>query len=273
MEIPKLYHYTSRAGLLGMFNSKSIWFTDMLYMNDSEEFHYAVEVVKRIIQCNFDDNLTSALNNQTHLKSKHLYTFSLSERKDVLSQWRGYCLNGGYSISFNKEDLTKLTELDYLRFQKCIYKKEEIEALVLKDIVTISPEAYRKMTEDYKAKSQSAKVLSRMPYEIALRAYNVLPFIKHPSFEEEQEWRFVTDTTKDPETNLRFTNEVKFRVGKNLIIPYLNIPIGSQTQNEPFSVDEIIVSPTPLPELSLKVCEKIFPKAKVVLSEIPYRNW
>lgn len=273
MEITKLYHYTSQAGLLGMMDSKSLWFTDMLYMNDSEEYHYAAAVVKEIIEKNYDKYLMSGLTNQYYLRSKHLFTFSLSAKRDTLSQWRGYCPNGGYSIRFTENDLADLISRPYLKFKKCIYNKEDIEKLVLEQIVMTTEENYYKMMETDISRESSGKARSGMPYEIAKRAYNFLPFIKHPSFEEEEEWRFVTDTTQDSEHEMMFSQQLKAREGKNSLIPYIAIPIGSQEETKKFCLDEIIVSPTPLPELSRNVCQSLFPDAKVDSSAIPYRNW
>jgi len=47
MTIPKhLYHYTSQKGLLGILQSKKLWMTNILYLNDSSEFLYTVDLVK-----------------------------------------------------------------------------------------------------------------------------------------------------------------------------------------------------------------------------------
>lgn len=41
-----LYHYTSQRGLLGILESKKLWMTNILYLNDSSEFIYTWELVK-----------------------------------------------------------------------------------------------------------------------------------------------------------------------------------------------------------------------------------
>ena len=45
-KLDKLYHYTSRKGLLGIIQNHELWMTNILYLNDSREFMYTLELVK-----------------------------------------------------------------------------------------------------------------------------------------------------------------------------------------------------------------------------------
>jgi len=42
-----LYHYTSADGLIGILTSKSIWLTDLRYMNDLSELQYANQLIEK----------------------------------------------------------------------------------------------------------------------------------------------------------------------------------------------------------------------------------
>jgi hypothetical protein len=44
-----LYHYTTQAGLLGVLESKSIWATHMLHLNDSSEVRLGIEMFNRCL--------------------------------------------------------------------------------------------------------------------------------------------------------------------------------------------------------------------------------
>ena len=44
-----LYHYTTAKGLLGIFNTKSIWATHVSYLNDEQEFVYITTIFKKIM--------------------------------------------------------------------------------------------------------------------------------------------------------------------------------------------------------------------------------
>jgi len=51
-EIPPatLYHYTSQKGLLGIIGQGEIWATDILYLNDTMEYRYAVNLLSENIR-------------------------------------------------------------------------------------------------------------------------------------------------------------------------------------------------------------------------------
>ena len=42
----KLYHYTSLNGLLEIIRTKSIWATDILFLNDSSECKYSINLAR-----------------------------------------------------------------------------------------------------------------------------------------------------------------------------------------------------------------------------------
>ena len=47
MPIPDvLYHYTTQAGLLGIIQSKQIWATSVLFLNDTTEINYAIKLIQ-----------------------------------------------------------------------------------------------------------------------------------------------------------------------------------------------------------------------------------
>ena len=41
-----LYHYTSQDGLLGIIESRSLWATNISYMNDATEFGLSVRLIR-----------------------------------------------------------------------------------------------------------------------------------------------------------------------------------------------------------------------------------
>src|SRR5437868_11310878 len=41
-----LWHYTSPNGMLGIIASKSLWATNILYLNDVEEFYHVADLVE-----------------------------------------------------------------------------------------------------------------------------------------------------------------------------------------------------------------------------------
>ena len=44
-----LYHYTDAQGFKGIVESYELWATHIQYLNDTQEYLYAVDVAKRVI--------------------------------------------------------------------------------------------------------------------------------------------------------------------------------------------------------------------------------
>src|SRR5271157_3885449 len=90
-------------------------------------------------------------------------------------------------------------------------------------------------------------------------------YIKDKSFRCEKECRIIYH---------REPKEVKYREGKSMIVPYIEFPF---IDGGLFPIGEIIVGPTPHPELSKLSIEYIlntkkYEDVEVVISEIPYRT-
>ena len=115
---PLLYHYTDAGGLVGVLNSKCLWFSHLQFMNDSEEWSYGVKMLAKVVE-EFTDipHLKGSVDVVSNYNgfADH-YSFSLSENKDILSQWRGYCPKGGYSFSIDDWHLEQMrTKYDLIR--------------------------------------------------------------------------------------------------------------------------------------------------------------
>jgi len=132
---PILYKYMSQTGFLGIIESKSIWATDIFYLNDAAEYHHAVGLVKTEIDNKSNDiaippsglhsaifPATTAINKESSQKyflellntmigflyKFHIFVCSFSEAMDSLSQWRGYCSGGnGLCVGFDSSSLVK----------------------------------------------------------------------------------------------------------------------------------------------------------------------
>ena len=205
-ELPsKLYHYTSQDGLLGIVNKRAIWMTDIRYLNDSQEFSYAVSLFESLIserQVKFpynpyrniramggksedlekvDDSKAYALHEIHELLSdslqflgRHYYIFSLSSKPDLLSQWRGYCPNGsGFSIGFDCREIKKIAKKIGMFFAPCIYK----EADQIKILTSLLDKFLKKISD-----ISDAREFADPEFDL-LKAFMVIaPFIKMSFF-------------------------------------------------------------------------------------------
>ncbi|MGR3303845.1 MAG: DUF2971 domain-containing protein [Candidatus Scalindua sp.] len=271
-----LYHYTSQEGILGIINNKEVWATDISYLNDTKEYKYTVDLTREIIKerhrlylldrrlsspptfatTNPMSNLDKVLSFQDkygedwieysmlddlyevllHFKAQHIFLFSLSEDGNLLSQWRGYCPHGGYSIGFNTSAFSKLmVEKKGLIFVKCIYEKNDQKKM----INNIIDEYINNIRKSNKTLDSIEKRVD-LVITFVRRLHAIAPKLKSDSFKEEKEWRILTVPLKE-------TNFIKFREGKSTIIPYIRIKIDD---NGNMPIEEVIISPISHEQLS-----------------------
>jgi len=144
-QYPELLHYTTFAGLRGVLSSGCLWATDATFLNDSSEIshffderlrelitedarQYAIELARvpqyraRMIKDGGIDQVVelevgawhSVLRRVT-LAMNRPFVLSLSGPSDervqnsgLLSQWRGYGVDGGYAIVFDSQKLESM---------------------------------------------------------------------------------------------------------------------------------------------------------------------
>jgi hypothetical protein len=265
-EIPegkKLYHYTTIAGFAGMRSSKSLWFSHIKFQNDFQEFLYAVEIIKNVFSTVADERIKFP--NHLHIVPDKLpvFTFSLSEEKDLLSQWRGYCPNGGFSVRIADGLLNHVIKTDpHLELGQCIYKKDKQEEMVYDTIIGPIIETLKQREYD-----RNKTYLKRPDYDFFLpsQILKVIPFIKHPAYEQESEWRIVMNL--EDQNLKRFDENLDFRAGESSLIPFIKVPLGEYLQFQ-----EIIVGPNPHQSAVIEACKMDRRLMGVQASDIPYRK-
>jgi hypothetical protein len=97
---------------------------------------------------------------------------------------------------------------------------------------------------------------------------------KNPAFEEEREWRLVSNEY-DPRGRRLLT---KFREGKAVLIPYASFKIDLATLEGEDQVTEVICGPSPELELAQKSALDLllnhgWPGVSSKQSRVPYRDW
>ena len=275
------YHYTTREAFLNIIQNKKIWATDILYLNDSEEINYTFKLFQSILQKYLKDYSNKNSKEFNYLKDccktydvlNDIYqewsnfVVSFSTKKDLLSQWRGYSNEkGGICIGFNGEYLHALAENHGYKIGICNYDElqQEIE---LNAIIDESISKIKKI-ENLDENIIDEEVISL--YEALL---DLAPKFKHPSFKEEKECRIIIDRE-----NVK-KSLVKYRSSTSMLIPFYEIDL--RPNNIIIKIDEVIVGPTPHPELSYASVEKFLKQQdpqnikyeKLFISDIPYRTW
>lgn len=146
-EYLELMHYTGAAGLCGIVTSKTLWASHIAFLNDSEEVlgfldrrlpmilkpeleRHVAESIELTTQVGTASQEGCDLLDQWWRKFREGFKKAQEETQDhyvtsfctasdewgaqngLLSQWRGYGLDGGYAIVFDTERLKALLAKD-----------------------------------------------------------------------------------------------------------------------------------------------------------------
>ncbi|WP_329502693.1 DUF2971 domain-containing protein [Klebsiella aerogenes] len=271
-----IFHYTDLHGLLGIVSNNELWATNINFLNDSEESVHGCKCFRNtisqaseeIIPENQKPALLKAIDNYERGKAsrydsveKHVYSISFCKGEDKLSQWRGYGNKQGVCIEFDKDELIKFVQNEFL-------------TCVAKDVVYTSEKNTVEMSKglvDFFNSNEIDLVKIRDSFILIASTYNhlakIIPFFKNDSFTEEDEFRLVFT----PWMNLP---EVHFRVNENGLIPYIILK-GTGKENLP--IKSITIGPTKdysFVEAGVKMLlmNKGYDKVAINPSKVPYRG-
>jgi hypothetical protein len=276
-----LYHYTNIDNLLSICcgASPSIWASGVSYMNDSEEFEYALKLLHAGLKDRLQNlhdryegkeippekvGYDALLENMEWMSGdviRDYFVFSLSEEPDLLSQWRSYTVHKkGVVLGFSSEKLRYLTSHNGFALLACIYD-ESLQKEFIEGLLDIYIDYF--LDSDARGDQPIYEYMQLMNTEI----YRLLLRLKHPKFAEEKEWRLVSikETSKLPEIN--------YRVSRTMLTPYVELKLGAK----PY-FHSLTLGPTSHADLaynSLKGLElKNDLAGRIVCkSSIPYREW
>ena len=197
-----LCHYTSLPTLFSILESDSLWATATRFSNDSSE-----ELI-------FSDTTCFK---KTGIKMDN-FLLCLSQNEDCLSQWRGYCPNGGGAI-----------ELDLIRPQQYSVLYANYDTTSQYKLVENAPLRVLYVPKNRELHEEIMRVLQRKEDDPSnlLKMYNLLPYFKNAAFHEEGEWRLLFENT----TNT-FSPCIRFRTLSNgAKVPYLVVKCGKVSDN------------------------------------------
>ena len=291
-----LYHYTTQKGLLEIVNTKTIWATNIFYLNDSLEYEYAVKLIQdvideylvnsqsppaRTVDTSLAWKVTPEKLQQLMLESTkrgissltrfRIYVCSFTEEGDQLSQWRGYCPNGnGFSLGFETSHLVDQMVKYSFGLSQCVYDKNE-QVIIVRKIIDKSISALKSIVgdSDYIEEDAIIGTLNKILPQIIGKLFIALTKLKHEAFYEEKEWRFVALYDDNQPLPLHF------REGMSMITPYVRIQLSDNQAS--IKIDRIIIGPTPHQQLVQRAVQLLMDsnkiKCNVEISKTPYRMW
>lgn len=275
-----LYHYTGVGSLTGIAKTKSIWASNVYYMNDSAEITHACDVLEDVLlpRMAFGDPNSTEVEFLKQFKSWvsacrtttfNIFVFSLSEVASLLSQWRSYTPHGkGVSIGFHPDALNDLAQSSQLRIAKCLYEREDqekaIKSLIDKLLITFRQELPTIDTTKEPLSQCYHPFLEKFRNDVL----QVLSIIKNEAFKEEREWRLISPYY--PKYTLPV---IKFREGASMLVPYIELKFG---ESRPI-FEKVILGPSPHQNLSMSALSMFLSNQNLcnqtVNCGIPYREW
>ncbi len=273
-----LFHYSSAEGLKGIVGGRSLWATNIEYLNDAAEFRHGEGVIEEIVAKRKsaakgeEESFFERLGESPRIfDAPDIFVVSLSESDDSLGQWRGYTpSNCGFSIGFDSRVLTSaLWASDSMQLVRCIYGDEE-QRQTARDLLETHIEGWIKRPKTPSGiRNSSAKVSAALSFRV--QSAILAASMKHRAFSDEKEWRLLGV--------FRDTTNYRFRAGKSSLIPYIELRWGAGTNApEAQPIRSVTVGPSPNPKLgnnsvSLLLKSLGMDHVRIKSSQIPFRSW
>lgn len=187
------WHYTSLPVLFSILEGNEFWASNVRFSNDAME--------ERMLKLDNTD-------------SRDDYIVCFCAKDDMLSQWRGYCHNGGAAIKLNFN-----YPQDYSILHSDFETSGEYEVYenVPLPVVYLSPDVQAK-----RRRIQVKNVIDISGYSNDIKLEDILPYMKNGYFFEEKESRLVFSNI-----NGSLSKCIRFRTLEDGVkVPYIVIRHG-----------------------------------------------
>lgn len=246
---PRLYHYTSSAGMIGIAKHHKVWFSDARFLNDGPELNYGITLAcetLKLLSKKYDE-ITDEFIDEIYEALKEVsdyyvpVVFCLSKEDNLLNQWRDYGKDVvPYCIEFETEKLLNSTEHTFPTFlcniEYEIPKQIEMMTGLLEAIYVEA----KKIDEAEKIEGEKRR---EVMYRACEEVFWFSSRFKNGAFSAEQEWRIVSFY---PELRKHGTPRL-FRSGSLGVTPYYE---WGMKDGSPLPITHVTVGPSPYAQVS-----------------------
>jgi len=276
-----LYHYTSLAGMLGIVDSGVLRASDIRYMNDSTELRHTLELLRQHIsqRISAGTDYPGLLNQLQEWLSNRIvggplvFGASFRANGNLLSQWRGYSVHGkGVSLGFNPQHIMACARAQHFQVGKCLYDSAEQSRLIEQLVDAVEGVAAGMGERSGAVQGPEGESWYDVFEHIEEDLLRIAAILKHPSFEEEQEWRIVSPVFSGCQGR-----PIHFREGASMLVPYYTFELKTAVDGD-LVLDHVFVGPTSNAVLSLNSVELYLakqnasPRQGIDYCQIPYRQ-
>lgn len=242
-----LFHYTSSEGLISILRSRELWASNVSFLNDIKEVEHAVDYARLAIDNAVRTGRVDAADNAVVAEmrayvgaaAKRYYIFSLSEERDLLSQWRAYCPpGGGYSIGFPTKQLLLMAGTQGFTLAPCIYD-EQVQYRIVSEFLDAFVRKYRAALA---AGAVEEDLRKQIAWEFGQHVTRYGIALKHPAFREEKEWRLISPMIQEPHPQL------DYRPTSSRVVPFFRFRLSDAQHPDLAHIDNeyltVVVGPT-----------------------------
>jgi hypothetical protein len=195
----RLYHFTDCAGLIGIFEKRTVWASLATSLNDPSEVRYGLDLAcdlfrkGRVTATNFSlDGMEKLV--AARADESRAYIVSFCGNLNLAGQWLHYGRSGsGVAVGFYPE---RLTQPPYDLFR--IVYRQEAQAEVINAIIRTIDETLGELLPTIEDESGRDRLKAVAADLAADHLWMVSPKLKHPSFEAEDEWRLIAYELRGP---------------------------------------------------------------------------
>jgi hypothetical protein len=265
-----LYHYTSIQGVDGIIKSKAVWASELHFLNDSREWKFALELVRgEVLRANgarpekrWPILLTRIADSLEQFSDMRVCVFCLSENPNQLSQWRGYCPpDGGYALQFKADLLRDQLHAQGFQLHCCDYEFQSQRSKV-REVVSAALQTVGWIPEE----GHLEGIIQICLGELMKRLVPLAPFLKHPDFHEEAEWRAAKlVNTDDP--------AMGYHIRGPVAVPHALVHLDAVPGA--FPIEDITVGPGPHQQLASRgLAPIVFREGvrSITISQTPLRE-
>jgi len=281
-ELPKglLYHYTTLSGLLGIVSSRSLWASDIRYMNDSAELRHAADLIRLEVQQRITKRpeKTDLLNQFVDwvayriTNGNMLFAASFRSQGNLLSQWRGYSTHGkGVSLGFSANYIIDCADQQKFQIGRCIYDPIRQRTLI-SELVDAVEEHVASHVHGGESRASLTSLYQTVFEKLESNLLRIAAILKHPSFREEREWRVVSPILTDFQQV-----PLQFREAHAMLVPYVEFGL-SLGDSRPPQLEHLYLGPTTNINISMNSLRMflaqngIVPARGIDYCQIPYRQ-
>jgi hypothetical protein len=273
----RLYHYGRAEALLSILEGQRLWATDARYLNDASELRYTNNLVRETVgamtakaaSAVMRRFLEGLLSSNQDSGGPAVYTVSLSEDGDILSQWRAYAGAAGYAIGLSTEwwDMpdasgeTSERRPGPLRLRQVIYAEDE-QRRMIRSLLDPACTTLAEVIEWFGEETTLAAYEPQLRWHVTDYLRLLLPCLKHPAFAEEREWRFIYMPNAVPSQAGTTAPDVQFRHSAIGLVPYvtLALPATDGPYRGRLPVTEIYYGPSEFPDLAARALSMLLEK-------------